>query len=75
MDIASILRAYNAALHGARYRSELQAIGEDFWFKHGDRPEIAGLIYNTHCARVAGNGSPYECDEALAKAIREHSHA
>lgn len=71
MSPASLLREYAKALSNARYRSELQAIGEDFWFKHGDRPTVAGIIYQAHVDRVAGNGSPAECDAALAQAIKE----
>ena len=68
---ANLLRTYNTILHAARYRSELQGIGENFWFEHGDRPEVASLIYDAHCARIAGRGSPALCDEALQKAIKE----
>jgi hypothetical protein len=58
-------------LGNAKWRSELQAVGEDFWFRHGDRPATADIIYQAHVDRIAGRGSPAACDEALAKAIRE----
>jgi hypothetical protein len=75
MDTANLLRSYNTALHGARYRSELQAISDNFWLKHGDVPEVGYIICQAHVDRVAGIGSPALCDQALAKAIRETTHA
>lgn len=70
-DQANLLRSYNAVLHGARHRWELQALGEDFWFKHGDRPAVADILYQAHVNRVAGRSSPAACDEALRSATKE----
>lgn len=71
MPSANLLRTYNTVLSHARWRSELQGIGENFWFEQGDRPSVADIIYQAHVDRVNGHGSPALCDEALARALKE----
>jgi hypothetical protein len=73
---ANLLRAYSAALHEARTPFQLSDRHLDFMGRHEvpvlpAPPRWVKMIRAAHRARVSGKGSPAECDEALARAIRE----
>ena len=78
MDAASILRAYNTALHEARTEHGVLRASRGFRAKHDvtdDQWSLGMLeIRHAHLDRAGGRGSPAACDEALAKAIRENGN-
>jgi hypothetical protein len=73
-DAANLLRSYNTALHEARTPRELTLVRRVFSIALPGTDDTYGqfeLIRRRHEARIACKGSPAECDEALARALRE----
>lgn len=69
-DMASLLRAYNAALHEARTQREVHLISAAFQLA---RPgwSAPSNIRHAHDLRVTAKGSPSDCDAALSAALCE----
>lgn len=76
MTLATLLRAYHAAMSEARNNDQITNYHVDFMSRNKvpvlpTPPAGIKAIRHAHRDRVAGRGSPADCDTALNAALRE----
>lgn len=59
------LIGFHNVLRHKRYKDDLFDMDKRYWHKT-KRPAKANQILEVHMRRVAGNGSPQECDDVIA---------
>lgn len=69
MKTANKLIGFHNVLRHARWRDDLYDIDKRYWVGI-KRPAKAAAIFQAHLDRIAGRGSPQECDDVLKALTR-----